>query len=88
MRSGVNVDSIAYEDRVLLWARRRHEAVIQDRRIAAIALEVGADLPEAPAAPTATIPGDGYRLRGIPVVGVHGGIGGAIVGTRPGSGLA
>lgn len=32
-------------------------------------------------------PGDAARLRGIPVVGVDGGYGGAIKGTRPGTGL-
>jgi hypothetical protein len=28
-------------------------------------------------------PGDARQLRGIPVVGVHGGLGGAITGTKP-----
>lgn len=31
--------------------------------------------------------GDSWRLRGIPVVGVKGGVGGASPGTRPGSNL-
>ena len=36
------------------------------------------------AKPTATRPsGDPHALRGIPVVGVKGGVGGAIPGTRP-----
>ena len=29
------------------------------------------------------LPGDPWKLRGIPMLGVHGGIGGAIQGTRP-----
>lgn len=36
---------------------------------------------------TMKLPGDVFALRGIPCVGVHGGIGGAIRGTRPGDGL-
>lgn len=31
------------------------------------------------------LPGDPWKLRGIPVVGVHGGVGGAIAGSRPGA---
>lgn len=33
--------------------------------------------------PNRHLPGDPWKLRGIPVVGVYGGIGGAIPGTRP-----
>ena len=38
--------------------------------------------------PSALLPGDARRLRGIPCVGVLGGMGGAILGSRPGSGRA
>lgn len=38
--------------------------------------------------PAHTKPGDRAQLRGIPVVGVKGGLGGAIKGTRPGDGFA
>jgi hypothetical protein len=34
--------------------------------------------------PIASEPGDAHKLRGIPAVGVRGGLGGAIAGTRPG----
>lgn len=49
--------------------------------VARIALETGNSLPT----PTTTtsLPGDTAALRGIPVVGVRGGRGGAIPGTRP-----
>lgn len=32
---------------------------------------------------TMRLPGDAFKLRGIPVVGVYGGVGGHIPGTRP-----
>lgn len=79
----MNDAPIAYEDRALLWAKHRREALIMDKKMTEIALEVGEDLPEAPTVPRATLSGDAWRLRGIPVVGVPGGIGGAIPGTRP-----
>lgn len=82
-RNGVNEAPIAYENRLVMWARRHEEARIMDAQIVEIALEVGAALPPAPSAPSATIPGDAWRLRGIPVVGVKGGVGGAIPGTKP-----
>lgn len=80
---GLNDAPIAYDDRVLLWAKHRREAKIMDEQMAEIALEAGEELPEASTAPRATLSGDAWRLRGIPVVGVPGGLGGAIPGTRP-----
>lgn len=56
-----------------------------ERLKARILLEVGADLPESSSI-RAYAPGDPRRLRGVPVVGVPGGMGGAIPGTRPGAG--
>lgn len=42
--------------------------------------------PDEPERPTqATAPGDRVRLRGIPAVGGHGSLGGALRGTVPGS---
>lgn len=77
---------IAYESRALRFMRRRTEDIELDRQLARIAIEVGADLPEAPSAPRAAHRLDeNERLRGIPVVGVKGGLGGAITGTRPGA---
>lgn len=54
------------------------------RKVARIVLEVGA---EAPKPATGSLPLDPWRLRGVPVVGRRGAIGGAIRGTRPGDGL-
>ena len=47
-------------------------------------MEVGA---EAPRPSTSSLPLDPWRMRGLPVVGGRGAIGGAIRGTRPGDGL-
>lgn len=64
-----------------LWLARKREFDRMERLKARILLEVGADLP-AEARP-GSAPGDARQLRGIPVVGVRGGMGGAIAGTRP-----
>ena len=56
-----------------------HAAKIQAR----IALEVGSVELHKNDARTA-LPGDPLRLRGIPVVGVHGGVGGHMRGSQPG----
>ncbi|HEX6944952.1 MAG TPA: hypothetical protein VIR59_13410 [Gaiellaceae bacterium] len=56
------------------------------RKVAAIVLEVGAEAP-APRPLTSQLPLDPWRLRGVPVVGRRGAIGGAIRGTRPGDSL-
>jgi len=65
--------------------RRFYQAVEDariERKLASILSEVGANLP---AAPTRTrAPGDPHKLRGIPVVGVRGGFGGDVAGSRPG----
>jgi hypothetical protein len=66
-----------------LWLARKREFDRMERLKARILLEVGADLPDAAASPNGA-PGDPLHLRGIPVVGVRGGMGGAIPWTRPG----
>jgi hypothetical protein len=52
-----------------------------ERRVARVILEAGV---QAPPHPNSTVlPGDPWALRGIPAVGVRGGVGGAIPGTLP-----
>jgi hypothetical protein len=68
-----------------LWLARKIEFDRMERLKARVLLEVGADLPEA--SPGMNTPGDARQLRGIPVVGVSGGMGGAMAGTRPGDNL-
>jgi len=71
---------------LLLWLRRKREAEYQEAQMVDIAMKAGADVPDRTPAVGAA-PGDPWLLRGIPVVGVHGGVGGAQRGTRPGDGL-
>ncbi len=54
----------------------------QARLLARLALEHRWDITDEPEAP-AHAPGDARALRGIPVVGVRGGAGGAVSGSRP-----
>ena len=68
---------------VPLWLARQREFQRMERLKARILLEVGADLPEVQTVSHVKI-GDPRALRGVPVVGVPGGMGGAIPGTRPG----
>ena len=62
------------------WYRRAELHAEAERTIARVVLQAGHDAP--PSKHTWT-PGDAALLRGIPVVGVHGGIGGAIPGSKP-----
>jgi hypothetical protein len=64
--------------------RQREIEAEMMRKVAAIVIEVGA---EAPRPVTSQPPLDPWRLRGVPVVGRRGTIGGAIRGSRPGDGL-
>jgi len=67
---------------------RRHaqEAQRVARARAKIALEVGT-VDAHPNEARSKFPGDPAALRGLPVVGVRGGFGGAIRGSRPGDSL-
>lgn len=86
MRNTLNTTPIPYEDRLIRWARRHREAVYIDKVLAKISRETGQALP-APPKTSRRKPGDPRTLRGIPVVGVPGGFGGAIKDTRPGANL-
>lgn len=65
-----------------LILRHAQEAVRAARAQARIALDVGTVDPH-PNDARMALPGDPWRLRGIPVIGVHGGAGGEIRGSRP-----
>jgi hypothetical protein len=52
------------------------------KKLARILLETGEPLPVRVS--KSALPGDAHALRGLPAVGVRGGLGGAIAGTRPG----
>lgn len=60
---------------------KHHLEQQQAQLLVRIAREVDGRLPERQA--QAALPGDPWQLRGVPVVGVYGGVGGAINGTRP-----
>ena len=87
---GLNQQPIAAEDSHTIWARRRAEAQVMDKKLIEIALEVGADIPtheQIRQATAATAAGDPWKLRGLPAIGGRGSVGGAIRGTKPGSNL-
>jgi hypothetical protein len=68
-------------------ALRHHEENVRNAKLLArLALETGS-VPMHPNDPRGALPGDPAALRGLPVVGVRGGYGGAIRGTRPGANL-
>lgn len=52
-----------------------------ERRVARVVLEAGVEAEPHPNG--YKLPGDPWALRGIPAVGVRGGVGGAIPGTLP-----
>jgi len=66
------------------YLRIEQELVDRDRQIAEISLATDAPVPSTSTHPH-RLPGDPWKLRGIPVVGVHGGVGGAIRGSKPGA---
>lgn len=67
------------------WLDRRSMMAAQERALAWAAADSGNGMPDRN--PKAKLPGDPFALRGIPVVGVHGGAGGAMRDTRPGERL-
>lgn len=71
MGEGVNIS---------LQMKHRQQEIDSERAQARIALEVGEPIEQRPGM---VLPGDPGLLRGIPIVGVHGGFGGAIAGSRP-----
>lgn len=80
-------EAIPYESRVNRELRHRQELARIERRTEQIAGDSGADMPaQATVRREGRTAGDEAQLlRGIPVVGVRGGLGGAILGTRPDS---
>lgn len=69
-----------------LAAKRHRERVHSARLRVRLARELGSVEPHAND-PRGALPWDPARLRGLPAIGVRGGLGGAIPGTRPGVGL-
>lgn len=68
--------------RLLPRFRQDRTDIVVARRVAADMIETGRPIPKR--APKQRDPGDAHKLRGIPVVGVPGGLGGAIPDTSPG----
>lgn len=87
MPSSAWTDKIPYDSRINRALKQRDDLCRIERENERIARETGASLPPSPASPGLTAGGDRERLRGIPAVGVRGGLGGAIAGTRPGETL-
>lgn len=73
------------EHRLLPRFRRAVRDAAAAKAVAPVLLELGETLP-ATAVGAHAVPGDPFALRGLPVVGVRGGVGGAIADTRPGMG--
>lgn len=69
------------EHRLLPRFRRAVRDAAAAKAVAPVLLELGETLPAAVS--SYAVPGDPFALRGLPVVGVRGGVGGAIADTRP-----
>lgn len=69
---------------ITLALRHHAENVRNAKMLAQLALEAG---PDVEMRATAKLPGDVDALRGVPLVGVRNGRGGALRGSRPGSNL-
>jgi hypothetical protein len=65
---------------ISLQLKHHQLAVDLERQQARIALESGEEIEQRPGM---VLPGDAAKLRGIPVCGVKGGFGGAVIGSRP-----
>ncbi len=68
--------------RLLPRFRQMRDEICVGRQVAAQIIETGEAIPARK--PKQRDPGDAFKLRGIPVVGVPGGLGGAIAHTSPG----
>jgi hypothetical protein len=63
---------------------RHHEENVKNAQLLAkLALEAGEGVPMHRNDPRGSLPGDPAALRGLPCIGVRGGFGGAIRGSRP-----
>jgi hypothetical protein len=78
-RHGLNVAKIPAEDRLLRCVSVLRTNIAIAKQCAELAREEQQPLPS----PQATLPGDPWRLRGIPAVGGRGTAGGAIRGSLP-----
>lgn len=63
------------------WLRQRTLNAAAELQVAKVVFESGGQAPEHPN--SRVLPGDPWLLRGIPVVGVRGGVGGAVPGSLP-----
>lgn len=68
------------DHRLLLFFKHAAQVQFQEQELARIVLETGEDLP---VNPKATLGDDARKLRGIPVTGVPGGMGGTMTDTDP-----
>lgn len=73
-------DPPAGDHRLSLWHKHAQENQRMEEELARIVLETGEDLP---VNPKATLGDDARRLRGVPVTGVPGGLGGTMTDTDP-----
>jgi hypothetical protein len=73
-------DPPAGDHRLSLWHKHAQQTQYQEEELARIVLETG-ETP--PVNPKATVGDDARKLRGIPVTGVPGGMGGTIADTDP-----
>lgn len=76
----------ALVSRLLPRFDRERQDAEDAQKLKKILIETGEPLPSPSTSSRA--PGDPHALRGLPAVGVRGGLGGAIAGTRPGSSRA
>jgi len=78
-RRGINQLPLG-DARLNLWMKHARENQLMEEQLAEITIETGGDLP---VNPKATLGDDARKLRGIPVTGVPGGMGGTMADTDP-----
>ena len=85
----MDTTAIPYDSRIVRQLKARIERAHNEQISRQIAADTGADIDSdgEPAKHYGSPAGDEAKLRGIPVVGNRGGLGGAIRGSRPGERL-
>ncbi len=68
---------------LLAFKYREQARRSQEHLLAVEVVEQGATSADPSAPVRGALPGDRAKLRGIPITGVHGGLGGTILGTNP-----